>query len=202
MASRGLIHGPLGEDSVHICVDMQRLFEPGAPWAMPWIETVLPLIVELTSRHAERTVFTRFIPAASAEDAPGMWAAYYRRWANLTLSQIDSGLLELVPALVRFAPPAKVIDKRVYSPWTEGTLDALLAGSGVNTLVITGGETDVCVLATVLGAIDRGFRLVLITDAICSSADPTHDALMELYRTRFSEQVEAVTLQEVLAAWK
>jgi nicotinamidase-related amidase len=202
MASRGLIHGPLGENSVHICVDMQRLFEPGAPWAMPWIEKVLPLIVDLTSRHAERTVFTRFIPAANAEDAPGMWAAYYRRWANLTISQIDNGLLELVPALVRFAPPAKVIDKRVYSPWTEGALDMLLAGSGVNTLVITGGETDVCVLATVLGAIDRGFRLVLITDAICSSADPTHDALMELYRTRFSEQVEAVTMQEVLAAWK
>ncbi len=102
MASRGLIHGPLGENSVHICVDMQRLFEPGAPWAMPWIEKVLPLIVDLTSRHAERTVFTRFIPAASAEDAPGMWAAYYRRWANLTLtSDRQRGLLELVPALVR-----------------------------------------------------------------------------------------------------
>jgi len=95
-------------------------------------------------------------------------------------------------------PPAMLLDKRVYSPWTEGLLDELLRGSGVDTLVVTGGETDVCVLGTVLGAIDRGFRVILVTDAICSSADQTHDALMELYRSRFSEQVEAVTMQEVL----
>ena len=99
-------------------------------------------------------------------------------------------------------PPARQLDKHVYSPWTEGRLDALLNGSGVDTLVVTGGETDVCVLAAVLGAIDRGFRVVLVTDAICSSADQTHDALMELYRSRFSEQVEAVTMQEVLDGWR
>ena len=91
-----------------------------------------------------------------------------------------------MPSLARFVPPAKVLDKHVYSPWTEGRLDAMLTGSEIDTLVITGGETDVCVLATVLGAIDRGFRVVLVTDAICSSADQTHDALMELYRSRFS----------------
>ena len=110
----------------------------------------------------------------------------------MTLARIDVRLVELVPSLARFVPPAKVIDKRVYSPWTEGKLDQLLSGSKVDTLVVTGGETDVCVLATVLGAVDRGFRTVLVTDAICSSTD-THDALMELYRSRFTEQVEAVT---------
>jgi nicotinamidase-related amidase len=57
----------------------------------------------------------------------------------------------------------------------------MLDGSKVDTLVVTGGETDICVLATVLGAVDRGFRMVLVSDAICSSADQTHDALMELY---------------------
>ena len=85
----------------------------------------------------------------------------------------------------------------MYSPWT-GKLDRLLQCSSVDSLIITGGESDVCVLATVLGAIDRGFRLVVVTDAICSSADETHDALMRLYRSRFSEQIEAVSTQEVL----
>jgi nicotinamidase-related amidase len=58
------------------------------------------------------------------------------------------------------------------------------------------------VLATALGAVDRGFRTVLVTDAICSSVDATHDALMELYRSRFSEQVEAVTMEAVLENWR
>lgn len=201
MARQHLAHGPLGDNCLHLCVDMQRLFAPGGPWAVPWAQKVLPAIQKLTAEHAERTLFTRFIPAAKPGGGRGSWARYYRRWADVTLSRIDTSLIDLMPELARFVPPAKLIDKRVYSPWTEGRLDAILRDSAVDTLVITGGETDVCVLATVLGAIDRGFRVVLVTDAICSSADQTHDALMELYRLRFSEQVEAVEMHEVLDGW-
>lgn len=202
MGSQGLAHGPLGDTSLHLCVDMQRLFAVGGPWVVPWGEKVLPAIEELTARHPQRTLFTRFIPADRPGEGRGMWRRYYRRWAGVTLSNIDTDLIELVPTLARFVPPAKTLDKRVYSPWTEGQLDTMLDGSEVDTLVITGGETDVCVLATVLGAIDRGFRVVVVTDAICSSADQTHDALIELYRSRFSEQVETVTMREVLETWQ
>lgn len=202
MAALGLVNGPLDKSSLHLCVDMQRLFAPGGPWAMPWAQKVLPAIEELAARHAERTIFTRFIPAKRPDEAPGLWARYYRRWASVTLDNIDPDLLQIMPPLVRFMPPAKSLDKWVYSPWTEGVLDGLLSGAGATTLVITGGETDVCVLATVLGAVDRGYRVVLVTDAVCSSSDQTHDALMQLYCSRFSEQVEAVTLEEVLGAWR
>lgn len=202
MSAQGLVHGPLGQTCLHLCVDMQRLFAPGSPWAVPWAQKVLPAIEELVARHAHRTLFTRFIPAARPGEGPGMWAQYYRRWADVTFARIDADLVELIGTLARFVPPAMVLDKHVYSPWTEGRLDALLKGSEIDTLIVTGGETDVCVLATVLGAIDRGFRTVLVTDAICSSVDATHDALMELYRSRFSEQVEAVTMETVLETWR
>ncbi|BCH30491.1 cysteine hydrolase [Mesorhizobium sp. L-8-10] len=165
------------------------------------MEKILPRIEELAVKRPERTLFTRFIPAERAEDARGTWAAYYRRWAEVTLCNIDSRLVELAPALTRFVPPARLLDKRVYSPWTEGELDRILRDTGTDTLVVTGCETDVCVLATVLGAIDRGFRTILVTDAICSSTDHTHDALMELYCSRFSEQVEAVSMDQVLRDW-
>jgi nicotinamidase-related amidase len=201
MAARGLVHGPLGETCLHLCVDMQRLFAPEGPWAVPWTEKVLPAIEELAGKHPHRTVFTRFIPAEKPGDGTGMWAHYYRRWADVTLANIDRGLVDIMPQLARFVPPATVLDKRVYSPWTGGRLDAALAGRDVDTLVITGAETDVCVLATLLGAIDRGFRAIVVTDAVCSSADQTHNALMELYRSRFSEQVEAVAMQDVLENW-
>lgn len=56
-------------------------------------------------------------------------------------------------------------------------------------------------LATVLGAIDQGLRVIIVQDAICSSADEMHDASMKLYRSRFSEQVESVSTTEILDSW-
>jgi nicotinamidase-related amidase len=88
------------------------------------------------------------------------------------------------------------------SPWTEGYVDRLLAGGEVDTPVITGEETDVCALATVIGAVDRGYRAVIAADAVCGSADETHDAAMTLHEYRFSEQVDVATTEEILASWR
>jgi nicotinamidase-related amidase len=44
---------------------------------------------------------------------------------------------------------------------------AMLMGPGPQRLHhVAGGETDVCVLSTMLGAIDWGFRVILIQDAL------------------------------------
>jgi nicotinamidase-related amidase len=202
MSNHGLVHGPLGTKCLHVCVDMQAIFLPGKPWGNPWMERVLPAIEELSAKHARRTIFTRFIPARDVDAAPGAWKRYYRKWESLTLNHVDPACIELVSSLARFVPPATVVDKRVYSPWTEGRLDAMVTSGEFNTLVVTGGETDVCVLATVLGAIDRGFRVIIATDAICGSADETHDAAKKVYASRFGEQVEIATTEEILAHWR
>ena len=99
MAALALVHGPLGSNCLHLCVDMQRLFAPGGPWAVPWAEKVLPPIEELVALHPERTVFTRFIPAARPGEGPGAWSRYYSRWAEVTLTNIDGELVELMPTL-------------------------------------------------------------------------------------------------------
>jgi len=46
------------------------------------------------------------------------------------------------------------------------------------------------VLATVLDAVDIGYRVIVVRDAICSSSDEGHDMLMRLYHTRYTEQIE------------
>ena len=66
--------------------------------------------------------------------------------------------------------------------------------------IVTGCETEVCVLATVMGGITLGYRVVLVTDAICSGADETHDAMQRIYQSRFGMQVETVTTAELMAA--
>jgi nicotinamidase-related amidase len=67
---------------------------------------------------------------------------------------------------------------------------------------VTGSETDVCVSATIMGAVDHGFRVILVRDGVCSSSDEGHDALLKLYHRRFSEQVETASAEEILAEWR
>jgi nicotinamidase-related amidase len=199
----GLSFGALGDGAVHLCVDMQQMFDAGTPWATRWLRMVLPQVVRLCEAGAERTIFTRFIPARSSDDARGAWRQYYRQYEEMTLRQIDPHLLELVPELGLFVPPAKIVDKKTYSPWLPRTrlLETLLEGK-IDTIVVSGGETDVCVLATVLGAVDAGFRVIIATDALCSSTDETHDAIIEFYRERLPAQIEAADTDEIVDAWK
>ena len=58
-----------------------------------------------------------------------------------------------------------------------------------------------CVLAAVLDAVDLGLRVVLPVDALCSSSDESHEALLSLYRNRFSQQVETASAEAILASW-
>ena len=138
--------------AVHLCVDMQRMFAEGTEWKMPWLERVLPNIISITSAHPERTIFTRFIPARKPGQGVGMWKHYYERWGSMTIDQLGPEMIGLVPDLATFVPPARTFDKHVYSPWTGTDLHQQLRSAEIETVIITGGETDVCVMATVLGA--------------------------------------------------
>ena len=184
---------------VHLCIDMQRMFAADTPWHVPWMRDVSPQVQEVARRHPQRTVFTRFVPPKRAQDMPGMWRSYYEKWDNMTLDRLGRDMVDLVPSLRALVPPARIFDKTTYSPWTTGELHRVLAGEGIETLAISGGETDVCVLAAALGAIDLGYRVILLKDAVCSGADETHDASLELLGDRFSVQLEISSTEEFLS---
>lgn len=197
----GLQNGPLTDRTVHLCIDMQRIFSTEGPWPTPWMERVLPAVVRIVERFPERTVFTRFITPERPEDMPGTWRQYYERWRPTTREYLDIRMLDLMPPLGQFVPPAAVIDKPVYSAFAGHKLTDLLRERGADTLVVTGSETDVCVLATVLGAVDHGYRVVIAADGLCSSSDEGHDSLLALYSKRFSQQIETADTETILSAW-
>lgn len=188
-------------NAVHICIDMQNIFGRGGVWPTPWMERVLPVVVNLVEYNPVRTVFTRFITPHAADERPGRWQRYFSRWRLATQAHLPPQALELISPLNRFAPPATIIDKPAYSAFFKSRLPVFLAEKSLGTLIITGSETDVCVLSSVLDAVDQGFRVIVVEDGLCSSSDAGHDALMTIYRTRFTEQVELLTLEQVRALW-
>ena len=122
------------------------------------------------------------------------WRSYFERWQDLTRQNIVPQLLELVP-------PAVIFDKRVYSPFHDGRLSPYMRQRGIDSLIISGTETDICVLATVLAAVDHGYRVIIAVDALCSSTDATHDALLKLYSERFAQQIEMADTEAILRQW-
>ncbi len=189
------------ENAVHLCVDMQRIFRKGGLWETPWMERVLLTVTGIAERYRERTIFTRFVTPASPEDAEGQWRSYYERWWCVTRGALDPAQLELVPELVRFVPPASVVDKSAYSAFFRSPLLSRLRERQVRTVVVSGAETDVCVLSTVLDAVNIGLRVVLVEDAVCSSSDAGHDALMTMYRLRYAQQIDLVKAEALPEYW-
>ena len=163
---------------------------------------MLPVVIKIAERFPERTIFTRFLTPQHPQDMPGTWRTYYEKWRQTTREHINPQLLELLPPLLHFVPPAVVIDKMRYSAFAEPQLLAHLRQRRADCLVVTGSETDVCVLATVIGAVDLGIRVVLVTNAICSSSDEGHDALLQVYSRRYSAQIETADAGAILSSWR
>jgi nicotinamidase-related amidase len=73
-----------------------------------------------------------------------------------------------------------VIDKPGYSAFAHTTLQQVLTKRGIETLVMTGVTTEVCVSSTLRTAVDHGYRCITVSDA-CASGDPAlHKAALAM----------------------
>ncbi|MGQ0485046.1 MAG: cysteine hydrolase [Hyphomicrobiales bacterium] len=202
MITSGLRFGPLGKHTVHVAIDMQVVFAENSEWATPATLEIAPQVARIAAHAPQRTIFTRFLTPRSAHEVPGQWQNYYRRWASVLADRNDPAIYDLLPVLKPFVPPARVVDKYAHSAFEAAsfkpTLDALLA----DTLVLTGVETDVCVLATAMTAIDRGLRTILVGDALASSSRQGHESAMTAIYPHFDQQVETIDTATLLEEWK
>jgi nicotinamidase-related amidase len=75
-------------------------------------------------------------------------------------------------------PGELVINKTANSAFNASDIDRVLRNLGVESLVVTGVGTDVCVETTARDAVDRGFACIVVDDA-CATLDATsHDAAL------------------------
>lgn len=198
---RGLRYGPLGPHMAHVCIDMQRLFADPGEWHMPALAGIVGTVARIARHRPRRALFSRFLTPRRAEDATGQWRAYYRRWQSVTGENLAPGMLDLVPPLAEIARPGSLVDKSGHSCFDSPAMRPALQRLGATGLIVTGVETDVCVLATVLDAIDLGLRVVLVEDSVASSSPQGHDAAMNAIYPRYDQQIEVLTTDDLLRAW-
>ena len=195
-----LTNGVLDDKALHICIDMQRIFlEPG-PWYAEAGLALLPKIEQLVHARNLPSVFTRFITPSNASEATGSWQTYYEFWHQVTKAEAGEEWLALHPTLQKFAKSENTFDKTTYDAFASGSFRSSIERAKPSALIFSGIETDVCVLATVLTAVDLGFRTIIAEDAVTSSDLDSHNACFEFLFPRYSQQIEIATVAEILSA--
>lgn len=100
-------------------------------------------------------------------------------------------------------PVDLVVEKTARSAYFPGSspLPELLAGRGVDTLVVTGTVTNVCVEDTVRDASTSGLRVILVADACAAMRDRDHNATLHVvYRSYGDVRSTEDVLQLVASA--
>lgn len=184
-----------------VVIDMQYLFAEHPDWGVKDIGRIRPEVERLAERQPGRTVWTRFIPADNPDAAKGSWRRYYQAWPRATLDGGGRDYVELLPEHRMLAGKAAVFDKPGFSAFSSATFAPALQSAGVEALILAGVETDVCVWATALDAVDAGLFVVVARDATTSFSPEAHAATLDVIAPRFAPQLLVMDRAELDAAW-
>jgi nicotinamidase/pyrazinamidase len=159
-----------------VIVDFQNDFTPGGALAVPEGDAIAAPLARLLDRF-DLVVATRdwHPPDHGSFDGvelgPGEWRGRGPAATWPVHCVQDTAGAELHPALDR-AKVDVIVDKGDdaskpgYSAFDGTGLAELLRDRGVDRLVVAGLATDYCVRQTVLDALDAGFAVVVLEDAI------------------------------------
>ncbi|BFU88825.1 MAG: hypothetical protein NTAFB01_00120 [Nitrospira sp.] len=91
-----------------------------------------------------------------------------------------------------------VIDKPGYSAFAHTGLQQVLTKRGIETLILTGVTTEVCVSSTLREAIDLGYRCITVSDACASGNPDLHKASLAMIGVEGGIFGQVVTTAEVI----
>jgi len=132
--------------------------------------------------------------AGSSDNAP-MLRVIAKGHPHLLVGSVEAGVVpELGP------DPSDVIAARRHglTPFAGTDLDQILRNLGVRTIVATGVSVNIGVTGMVMGAVDRGYRVALVTDAVAGIPREYADAVIE---HTLAPLATRVTADEVVAVW-
>ena len=171
---------------------------------MPPARDIVPAIAELIQAFrglGAPVVFTRFTYSPDApllvgelhpEHRPAVPDAPVGFGHPSSSCLVGEANVEVVPGLAPW-PGELVVDKRYYDAFNGTALDGALRARGITTLVTTGTMTDICVLATVVGAFNREYRVVVVEDAVATLWPEIQRAALDIMGRAFARVLSALT---------
>jgi ureidoacrylate peracid hydrolase len=179
-----------------LVVDVQPFFV--GPDLEPTVEEVLPRLRRLLDAARDVGVLRVFIRAEFHEE----------RWTTVWEQQFGAKLGErLRPGspLAAFQPGFEpedgdpVVIKDCYSSFLRTNLEELLRSRGIETVIVTGLTTDVCVSSTARDAFQLDFHTVVLSDCCAEETRKRHESALETVASVFGRVVDS---DHILSAWQ
>jgi nicotinamidase-related amidase len=196
-----------------LVVDMQRGFvEPGEAMEVPPARACVPVIrglLDTFRRTRLPVVFTAFVYSPEVpllvgelhpEHKPAAPGAPRGFGMPSSSCLAGSASARIVDALAP-RPDEPVIDKRWYDGFAGSALDGALRARGVTSLVVTGTMTDICVLATVIGAFNREYRVTVVEDAVATLWPEIQRATLDIIARAYGRVVSSKQIEDTVADW-
>jgi nicotinamidase-related amidase len=96
-------------------------------------------------------------------------------------------------------PTDMILPKRRFSAFFKTDLDQTLRMLGVDTIVVTGMTTEVCVLMTVMDGLSHDFSAIILEDCTASRNKEFQQGCLSLYRDfALDPLLRIMTLEEFL----
>ena len=190
-----------------VYIDMQATFlAPGAPVEVPMARAIVPRINRLNARLRALGVRIYWIAHANtSRDGASDWPGFFDHFvaddarAN-TIAGLEPGAdgQKLWPEL-EVADDDTVLFKNRYSALIAGSssLETMVRGRAIDTLLIGGTKTDVCCESTARDAMMLDFKTVMIADCCAALSDEEHRNALETVIQQFGD---VMTADEAVAA--
>lgn len=127
------------------------------------------------------------------------WRTYYYYNKEVTTEMLGTKATEIIeefdPEIGN--PATKIAMKKTASAFSSSQFVEMVECEAPLFLVICGIETDYCVLATAMDALNRGYFVIIPTDA-CASSKPHGQRNAKGIFERFPEQVWLTTTDKLL----
>lgn len=196
-----------------IVVDMQRGFlDPGAAMEVPAARAIVPSVADLVRAFRDKrlpVVFSQFVYSPAVPLLVGELHPEHRPavpggptgFGHPSSSCLDGDpSVEVVPDLTP-SPGELTVRKHWYDAFAGTPLDGALRARGVRSLVVTGTMTDICVLATVVGAFNREYRVTVVEDGVATLWPEIQRATLDIVRRAYGRVVPAKVVIDEVAAW-
>jgi nicotinamidase-related amidase len=192
-----------------LVVDMQNDFvRVGAPLEVPESRATIPVHQTLLSACREMripVIYTKFVagpdPILLWEWSPVHAPPVCSCWKGVKRSYEDAaGELDCSDIIVELYPePGEpIVEKVGCGAFHDTELDELLKEREVESVLVTGTVTQICVEETARESSKRGYRTTIISDAVSSYMPDLHAAVLKNFALKFGWVSPAATVIDEL----